>query len=87
MGIANLRKGIGEVPKPGPKQAFEQSTVKSFRQRMMEEEKKDLDDEKKDDPGFPGAISCGYLPKPDLGLDRAQSEMTLVIKPLKDSLV
>jgi len=55
---------------------------------MMEEEKKDLEQEKKEeDTTVPGAISCGLLPKPDMGLDRAQSEMTLVIKPEKNSLV
>lgn len=42
MKFANVRKGKveGEV-KDKPKQEFEQSSVKNFRQKMMEEEMKE----------------------------------------------
>ncbi len=41
LNLANQRKGLAELPQLEKKQDFNQNSVKSFRQRMMEEEKKD----------------------------------------------
>ena len=64
LGMASIRTGNIQKAEAKPKQEFAQSSISSFRKRMMEEEKQSehVEKEGEDSEGPERRISYGLLP-------------------------
>ena len=88
LGMANIRTGNIQNIENKPKQEFAQSSVSSFRKRMMEEEKQSEDHSKKDDgtEGPERRISYGLLPQPEEKMRSASIADVQIKSDVKDEL-
>jgi len=90
LGMANIRTGNIQNVKAAPKQEFAQTSISSFRKKMMEEEKQSeqmhQDKDKEESEGPERRISYGLLPQPEEKMRSASIADVGIKSDIKDEL-